>query len=90
MSLRGLDQPLEAALSIFEGLLRVVEALEHLFVAICAEFLTAIDSVFDDFGHFVYPIRHLVADIPLKVIDTIHGLPCKLLCEGVTIGGLGV
>src|SRR5207302_5677679 len=57
-TLRGLDQPLEAALSIFEVLLRVVEALENLFVAFCAEFLTAIDSVFDDFGHFVYPICH--------------------------------
>src|SRR5689334_17460103 len=59
-NLRGLDQPLEAALSFFEVLLRVVEALEHLFVASCAEFLTAIDSVFDDSGDSVYPIRHLV------------------------------
>ena len=38
-----------------------------------------IDAVFDDFGHLVYPIRHLVANVFLKVIETIHGLPRKLL-----------
>jgi len=32
---------------------------------------------------FVYPIRHLVADIPLKVIDTIHGLfPANFYAKG--------
>src|SRR6266446_9644480 len=78
-NLRGFDDLLEAAPSVFNIFLRVVEALEHSFVTFGAEFLTAIDSVFDDFGHAVYPILHLFADIFLKIIDASDGLPCKLL-----------
>ena len=48
---------LEAALSIFDALLGAVEALEHLLLAFCAEFLTAIESLFDEFSNVLYSIR---------------------------------
>ena len=34
---RGFDEMLDAVLSIFDALLRAVEALEHLFVAFCVQ-----------------------------------------------------
>ena len=43
--LSGFDQLFDAGPSVFDALLRVVEALEHLFVAFCAQLVTARDSV---------------------------------------------
>ena len=73
INLCGFDQLFEPApTAVFDAFLRAVEALKHVFVAFGAEFLTLIDCVFDDFGHVVYPIRHLVADVSLKVIETVQ------------------
>jgi len=43
-NLPGFVEMLDAARSIFDALLRAVEALEHFFLAFCAEFLTAIST----------------------------------------------
>ena len=61
--LRIFDQLLEAALSVFDALSCVIKAVEDLLISVRAQLLTAIDSVFDDFGHIVYPVRHFVPSV---------------------------